>query len=155
MNSQPELIDEPKIVFHSWESWEKRPTTFDPTYHVPRWFDMPGLYFLARFNPTDILPNAKEEAALHLNPQVVYIGASTRVAHRLEGKRHATVNKKYVDMFHDSKFKELFLSICYLEWRNLSFRGDKGQVKRAYLYHAERKLIWDFAKKYKPSSTAK
>lgn len=145
MNSESQVLDEPKIYFPSWEPWGKRPTTYDPTYQVPRRFDMPGLYLLARFNQTN--PVAKTNGVnVHLNPQVIYIGASTRIAHRLEGKKHATVNKKYAEIYHDPQFKDLFLSICYLEWRQLSFHGDEGKAKTAYLYHAERRLIWEFAK---------
>ncbi len=139
---------EPDIIFRPWKHWRKRETTYDPFHDVPRDMYEPGIYLLAQLNDATKLSNT-DSANLYMNPQVVYLGASTMVTNRLEGKKHSAVYGKYAEKCDDPEFKKLFFSICHLNFKNLSAKGNLRKVNNAYLYYIERKLIWDFAKEYK------
>ncbi|GBE04685.1 hypothetical protein BMS3Abin10_00301 [bacterium BMS3Abin10] len=143
-------IKEPDIIFLSWEPWHMRDSTAqrDPDDPPPN-FDVSGIYLFAHFKKKPRREKIKNDK-LHLDPNVIYIGKSKRVTNRLEGKRHEKITKDYIEIFNDKALEKLYYSLCHTGWTTWDYRdGDYGKALNAGLLFFERKLIWEFAKKYR------
>jgi len=138
-------MNEPLVAFPQWTPWSKRPRLSD-CLDVPDDFDFGGLYLFARFFPG--APAANLEAS-HLSPEVIYIGMSKRLTGRTQN--HEKIARSYKTQFDDQKCQSLYYAHCDLGpgWSSWDLSHREGaSVKRAYLQYAERKLIWEYARKF-------
>ena len=131
-------MDEPKVYFSKWRKWIYRDRVSD-NFDVPDNFGILGIYLLAA-------PLPSQNEILHLAPEVVYIGMSSHVTRRLD-KSHKAVQQYQKDS-GDNEAANLYYSEWLSPWSNFDENTDIGKSRLAYIQYIERKLIWDFAKKY-------
>lgn len=141
------VLKDPIIVFPRWKPWSQRPRLSD-CIDVPLNFDFGGLYLFAYF------PNSKhsalDSAASHLLPEVIYIGMSKRLTGRTQ--HHEKISHLYKTKFEDPQCKSLYFAHCDfgLGWLSHDLtHGNLASAKLAFVLYAERKLIWEYAKKFR------
>lgn len=131
-------MKEPELQFSKWRKWKYRDRLSDE-FEVPEYFGLLGIYLLATPLPSLQTPS-------HLEPEVIYIGMSSHVTSRLD-KSHKVVCQ-YRKEYRDKNAENLFYSEWLSPWSNLHHNTDIGKSQMAYIYYIERKLIWEYAKKY-------
>jgi hypothetical protein len=136
-------IREPLAIFSAWKIWTSRDTTRKSSFDdMPDWFDVPGVYLLARFTRKSQLAEHPLDRT-HLNPRVIYIGQSGRIVHRME--YHEKVRKDYVVKYADKTCKYLYFTIAHPEWHPFSPNNrDIARVRNAWLHYFERRLLWEY-----------
>jgi hypothetical protein len=144
------MDEDPRVDFPGWRSWSSRESTteFDPFLDVPKTFDLGGIYLLAHFKTTPKRDDSRTPYR-HLDSDVVYIGMSSRITFRLEGGRHEKIRHKYKVLYNDKHCMCLYYSIYYSEWSTWQdWSSEMGKVKKAFLYYTERRLLWEYAKRF-------
>ena len=131
-------MDEPKVYFSEWRKWIYRDRLSDD-FDVPDDFGILGIYLLAA-------PLPSQDEPRHLAPEVIYIGLSSHVTRRLD-KSHEVV-QQYRKESGDNEAVNLFYSEWLSPWSNWDQNTNIGKSQLAYIQYIERKLIWDYAKKY-------
>lgn len=140
-------LKEPNISFPRWKPWSSRPRLSD-CFDVPSGFDFAGLYLFAFFPSGE--HSSLDEPASHLQSEVIYIGMSKRLIGRTQS--HEKITRLYRGRFQDPQCKFLYFAHC--EFGHGWFSGDLSHgeyaaVKMAFVQYAERKLIWEYAERFK------
>lgn len=143
-----ELMKEPNIAFTNWKPWSTRSRLSD-CLDVPPDFDFGGLYLLAHFKDSEDV--AHNSMASHLLPEVIYIGMSKRLTGRTQNHEKVARQYKSDATFLDRKCERLYFAHCELGfgWHSWDLsHGNLARVKLAFVQYVERKLIWEYAKKF-------
>jgi hypothetical protein len=122
----------PETSFSAWKQWDSRNSLKLATAYG-------GVYIFGRFTSAPSR-RAKTEPALPKN--VVYVGET----HSLNYRPLTAHDKlrRYVQMFGDALFEDLYVSVFRIFRRKHSHR----LLYRRYTEYLERKLIWEYTKHY-------
>lgn len=126
----------PKIEFTKWEHWKDRLSLIKGT-------NCPGVYLLAQF---------KTKPARKINPNskaIIYIGETCASLKRrwrqfdraaFHGEHGHSGGLTYREIYGDNG-KRLYVSVFPVRYSNIKLRS-------LFIRYVERKLIWEFAKKW-------
>lgn len=132
------MIKEPNIIFSKWRRWSHRHCLTED-FDVPRDFGILGIYLFASPEPTDSIKR-------HILSNVIYIGMSTHITRRLD-KRHKAI-RQYQEIFNDPGEQQLYFCEWQSPWTNWDIKKESGAEQLAFVRYIERKLIWEYAKKF-------
>jgi hypothetical protein len=131
-------LSDPEIQFSKWKNFKLRDRLSEER-DVPPDFGILGVYLL-----TSPLPRNRK--LCHLSPEVIYIGMSNNITGRLDKSHHAV--RRYKAESGDKSLDNLYYSEWPSDWSNWHQDTDIGKARLAFIKYTERRLIWEYAKKY-------